>query len=82
VYGRTCEGAVEPLDRVTVALRTRTGRSAQVTGDDGGYLRWADRKDGPVAWTAGRNGYAPATGEVRLGSSSTENDITLTETGC
>ncbi|MFD6177469.1 MULTISPECIES: choice-of-anchor J domain-containing protein [unclassified Isoptericola] len=82
VSGRTCEGDVVSLDRVTLALSTRSGRWAQVTGEDGRYLRWLDRADNPVTWTAGRDGFAPGSGEVRLGGRATVHDITLTETGC
>ncbi|MEI7058779.1 kelch repeat-containing protein [Nocardioides sp. CCNWLW239] len=82
VSGRSCDGEVAPLRRATVTIRTAAQEWTVVTGQDGQFRRWIDRAENPLTVIAGRDGYAPASSEIRLTTRTTQHDITLTESGC
>ncbi|GGU34282.1 kelch repeat-containing protein [Nocardioides albus] len=82
VRGQSCDGTVAPLDRVTVSVKTASGRWTTVTRRDGEYLRWLSRDEGPFQVVVGRNGYTPQVRDIKLQKRSTVEDVTLVATGC
>jgi Kelch motif len=66
VSGVGCDGAAAPLDDATVQIDWSGGRRLMLTGGDGTYGWWGDRRSNPVRVTVARDGYVPQTRIVRL----------------
>ncbi|MBO0867918.1 MAG: S8 family serine peptidase [Micromonosporaceae bacterium] len=61
-----CDGARTALSDATVQIDWSGGRHLLMTGPDGGYGWWADKRTGKLTVAVAKDGYQPQVTEVRI----------------
>jgi hypothetical protein len=71
VTGLACDGTSAPLAGATVQVNSWAAHHTLITGKDGSYALWLDRRNNPLTVIVAKDGWQPQTRVLRVGATST-----------
>ncbi|WUV30336.1 kelch repeat-containing protein [Streptomyces sp. NBC_01483] len=66
VLGATASGATSPLAGATVEVDSWAAEYTLITGKDGGYALWLDKRSNPLTVIVAKDGYKPTVATVKV----------------